>query len=114
MTDDQSIDEPEVFPSDEEIPDEPLNVNDIDPFSVNDDNFEDIDSFSAAEWKEQSTADERIRTVIKRTTTMKSAAQISDIALVSETRTRKILKELAEEGVVRIHQKDSENLYIRN
>ena len=113
MTGDPSPDGPDEFPSEEEIPDNPATVDDIDPFSVDDD-FEDIDDFAAAEWKNQSTADERIRTVINRTTTPKSASDISDTALVSETKTRTTLNKLAEQGIVRSHQTDSGKLYSRD
>jgi hypothetical protein len=113
MTGDPSPDGPDEFPSEEEIPDEPVTVDDIDPFSV-DDNFEDIDDFAAAEWKNQSTADERIRMVINRTTTPKLASDISDTALVSETKARTTLNKLAEEGIVRGHQTDSGKLYSRD
>jgi len=113
MTGDPSLDGPDEFPSEEEIPDEPVTVDDIDPFSVDDD-FEDIDDFAATEWKNQSTADERIRTVINRTMTPKSAADISDTALVSETKARTTLNKLAEEGIVRSHQTDSGKLYSRD
>ena len=113
MTGDPSPDGPDEFPSEEEIPDEPVTVDDIDPFSVDDD-FEDIDDFAAAEWKNQSTADERIRTVIDRTTTPKSASDISDTALVSETKARTTLNKLAEQGIVRSHQTDSGKLYSRD
>lgn len=104
---------PNEYPSKKEIPDETISVEDIDPFSVDNDDFDNINDFSAAEWKNQSTADERIRAVIDITTTPKSLSQISDIALVSETKARKILKKLAKEGVVRIHHTDSEKLYAR-
>ena len=114
MTGDPSPDGPDEFPSAEEIPDEPVTVDDIDPFSVDDDDFEDIDDFAAAEWKTQSTADERIRTVINRTTTPKSASDIADTALVSETKARTTLNKLAEEGIVRSHQTDSGKLYSRD
>ncbi len=114
MTGDPSPDGPDEFPSEEEIPDEPVTVDDIDPFSVDDDDFEDIDDFAAAEWKTQSTADERIRTVINRTTTPKSASDISDTALVSETKARTTLNKLAEEDIVTIHQTDSGKLYSRD
>jgi len=113
MTGDPSLDGPDEFPSEEEIPDEPVTVDDIDPFSVDDD-FEDIDDFAATEWKNQSTADERIRTVINRTMTPKSAADISDTALVSETKARTTLNKLAEESIVRSHQTDSGKLYSRD
>jgi len=114
MTGDPSPDGPDEFPSKEEIPDEPVTVDDIDPFSVDDDEFEDIDDFAATEWKHQSTADERIRTVINRTTTPKSASDISDTALVSETKARTTLNKLAEEGIVRGHQTGSGKLYSRD
>ncbi len=114
MTDDSSPDGPDEFPSEEEIPDEPVTVDDIDPFSVDDDDFADIDDFAAAEWKKQSTADERIRTVINRTTTPKSAGDIADTALVSETKARTTLNKLAEDGLVRSHQTDAGKLYGRD
>lgn len=113
MTSDPSSNNPDKYPSEEEIPDDPVAVDDIDPFKVDDEDFEDIDDFSAAEWKNQSTADERIRTVINRKTTPKSPTYISDKALVSETKARKTLKKLAEEGIIRCHQTNSRKLYSR-
>jgi len=114
MTDDLSPDGPDEFPSGGEIPDEPVTVDDIDPFSVDDDEFENIDDFAAAEWKQETTADERIRTVINRTTNPKSAGDIADTALVSETKARTTLNKLAQEGIVRSHQTDSGKLYERD
>lgn len=113
MTNNPSSRVPNEYPSDDEIPDDPVNVDDIDPFTVNCENFENIDEFSAAEWKEQSTADERIQTVINRTTTLKSVSQISEIALVSEEETKKILEKLSEENMVRSQKTDSGILYKR-
>ena len=107
-------DGPDEFPSEEELPDEPVTVDDIDPFNVADENFEDIDDFAAAAWKNDTTADERIRTVINRTTTPKSASDIADTALVSETKARTTLNKLADEGVVRSHQSNSGKLYERD
>jgi len=115
MTDEPpSPDGPDGFPTEEELPDEPVTVDDIDPFTVDDDGFEDIDDFAAAEWKNETTTDERIRTVINRTTILKSAGDIADIALVSETKARATLNKLAEEGIVRSHQTDSGKLYARD
>ena len=114
MTGDPSPDGPDEFPSEEELPDVPMTVDDIAPFSVDDDDFEDIDDFAAAEWKNQSTADERIRTVINRTTTPRLASDISDAALVSETKARTTLNKLAEEGIVKSHQTDAGKLYNRD
>ena len=109
-----SPDGPNEFPTEEELPDESIAVGDIDPFTVDDDEFDDINDFAAAEWKNETTADERIRTVINRTTIPKSASDISDTALVSETKARTKLNKLAEEGTVRTHQTDSGKLYSRD
>ena len=115
MTDEPpSPDGPSDFPTEEELPDESVTVADIDPFTVDDDEFADIDDFAAAEWKTETTADERIRTVINRTTTPKSASDISDTALVSETKARTKLNKLADEGIVRSHQTGSGKLYDRD
>ena len=86
MTDEPpSPDWPDEFPTEDDLPDGPVTVDDIEPFTVDDDDFEDINDFAAAEWKNETTANERIRTVINRTTTPKSASDISDRAIVSET-----------------------------
>ncbi len=115
MTDEPaSPDGPEEFPTDGELPDEPTAVDDITPFSVDDDDFEDIDDFAAAEWKRETTADERIHTVINGTTVPKSAGDIAEIARVSETKSRTTLNTLAERGTVRSHQTDAGKLYDRD
>ncbi|SDZ98628.1 hypothetical protein SAMN04488065_1564 [Haloplanus vescus] len=105
---------PDTFPTEEELPDEPVTVDDIDPFDIDDDDFEDINDFATAEWKTDTTADERIRTVISRTTTPKSAREISDIAVVSESKARTTLNKLADEGTVRSHQTDAGTVYERD
>jgi hypothetical protein len=109
-----SPDGPDEFPTEEELPDEPVTVDDIDPFIVDDDDYEDIDDFAAAEWEHETTADERIRTVISRTMIPKSAGDIADTALVSETKARTTLNKLAENGIVRSHQTDAGKLYGRD
>ncbi len=115
MTDERPPpDGPDEFPTEEELPDEPVTVDDLDPFTVDDDDFEDIDEFAAAEWKKETTADERIRTVVNRTTSPGSAGEIAEIALVSETKARTTLNKLAEEGIVKSHQTDSGKRYNRD
>ncbi len=114
IDDPPSPDGPEEFPTEAELPDEAVTAEDIDPFTVDDDGFEDINDFAAAEWKNETTADERIRTVINRTTFLQSAGDIADTALVSETKARTTLNKLAEEGIVRSHQTGSGKLYARD
>ncbi len=109
-----SPDGPTEFPTEEELPDDPVTVADIDPFAVDGDTYEDVDDFAAAEWKSETTADERIRTVSKGTTTPKSAGDLADVALVSETKARATLNKLTEAGIVRSHQTDSGTLYDRD
>ena len=115
MTDERpSPDGPDEFPTEAELPDEPVTVDDLDPFAVDDDEFEDIDDFAAAEWKQATTADERIRTVIEGTTVPKSAREIADTALVSETKARTTLNALAEDGIVHSHRTDAGKRYSRD
>ena len=115
MTDEpSSSDGSDKFPTEEELPDEPVTAADVDPFDVDDDDFESIDEFAAAEWKGETTADERIRAVIDRTTTPKSAGDIAATALVSETKARAALNKLAEEGIVSSQQTGSGKLYSRD
>ena len=109
-----SPDSPKEFPTEKELPDEPVTVDDIDPFTVDDDDFEDINDFAGAEWKNETTADERIRTVINRTTIPRSAGDIADTGLVSETKARATLNKLTNEGIVKSHQTESGKLYSRD
>ncbi|WP_235907962.1 winged helix-turn-helix domain-containing protein [Halosegnis longus] len=109
-----SSDGPDEFPTEEELSEDPVTVDDIDPFNTADDDFESIDDFAAAEWKSETTTDERIRTVIDRTTTPKSASDIAETALVSETKARTTLNKLADEGIVKTQQTDSGKLYTRD
>lgn len=48
-----SPDGPDEFPTEEELPNEPISVDDIDPFIIGEEGFEDIDEFAAAEWQSQ-------------------------------------------------------------
>lgn len=66
------------------LPDSPSNVNE----SVK------------AEWKEETTPFERVRTVMKRTYEPESADEVAERALTTPTTARKHLKQLAESGFV--------------
>ncbi|SEL99819.1 DUF7342 family protein [Haloferax larsenii] len=117
MSDEASTHEengPEDFPTAENLPETPMTVEDLNPFSVDTDEFTDINELAAAEWKESTTADERIRTVIKQTVAPKSATEIADTAVVSENKARGTLNRLVEEGIVRSHQTSSGKTYERD
>lgn len=52
MTDEPpSFDVLDEFSTEEELPDDPVTADDIHPFSVDDDDFEDTGDFAVAEWK---------------------------------------------------------------
>jgi hypothetical protein len=116
MTDEESTPKPGAaeFPTEEDLPDEPLTADDIDPFTVDSEGFEDINELATAEWKESTTANERIRAVIKQTTMPKSAADIANAAAVSETKARDTLNDLATEGIVRTKETAARKLYERD
>jgi len=105
---------PEEYPDSEELADAPSSPKDISPFQVEAEEFDDIDQFATAEWKESTTADERIRTVIKRTVSPKTAKEIADVAAVSESKARTALKGLVEEGVASARQTDGGTVYQRD
>jgi hypothetical protein len=44
---------PDVYPTEDELPDEPATVDDIDPFIVDDESFDSIDNWARAEWLAQ-------------------------------------------------------------
>lgn len=105
---------PEEYPTDDEVPDDPIEPTDVSPFSVESDGFDDIDEFATAEWKSSTTADERIRAVIKRTTSPKTAKEIAATAAVSENKARTALNKLTEEGTVRSHRSATGKTYERD
>lgn len=105
---------PDEFPDAEELPDESLSPEDISPFDVDGEGFDNIDEFATAEWKDSTTADERIRTVIKRTVSPKTAKEIADVASVSESKARTALKGLTEEGIASARQTDGGTVYQRD
>lgn len=117
MTDDAPTHEqdgPTEFPPEEDLPGDSMTPADISPFSVDTDEFDDINELATAEWKASTTADERIRAVIKRTTVPKPAKEIAETAAVSETKARTTLNKLAEGGIVRVHQTASGKAYERD
>lgn len=105
---------PEEFPDDEELPEEPSDVHDIDPFENDPAAFEDINRFAESEWKESTTARDRVRAVIKRTEVPQSANDIAETAQVSETTARNTLNNLAEEGVVHAEKTANGRIYQRD
>lgn len=113
MTDDPSSRGPDEYPTGSELSDEDLSPEDITPFNTAAE-FDDVNELATAEWKESTTADERVRTVVKRTVSPKTAREIAETAAVSETKARNALKALVEEGIARVEQTDSGAAYQRD
>jgi len=107
-------DGPDDFPDAEELPDEPVAVDELDLFEEDPKQFDDINAFASAEWEASTTARERVRAVIKRTATPTTASDIADIASVSETTARNTLNELAKEGIVRVEEATNGKVYQRD
>ena len=105
---------PEEHPTGDELPDEELSPDDITPFETDANGARDINELATAEWKASTTADERIRAVLKQTVSPKSAREIADTAAVSETKARTALNSLADEGIVQIKRTDAGARYQRD
>ncbi|RJX50323.1 ArsR family transcriptional regulator [Halonotius pteroides] len=105
---------PDVYPTGNELPDEEFSPDDIAPFVGKTSGISDINELATAEWKESTTADERIRAVLKRTVSAKTAHEIADTAAVSETKARNALNSLAEEGLACIERTESGTTYRRD
>lgn len=113
-TTDSTTDGPDEFPSPSETPDQPPDPDEISPFTVDTDEFGDINELATAEWKATTTADERIRRVVKRTATPSTVSEIADAAAVSESKARSALKSLVDEGVAEATQTPSGTSYRRD
>lgn len=104
----------DVFPDPDELPDEPVAADAISPFAEEPSDFDDLNEFAAAEWTEGTTARERVRAVVKRAGSPKSADEIADVAAVSPTTARNELNDLADKGRVLAEETNNGTLYQRD
>lgn len=105
---------PDQYPTSGEVPAKALSPEDITPFDTSTGGIDDVNELATAEWKESTTADKRVRTIVKRTVSPTPVREIAETAAVSETKARNALKALAEEGVARVEQTDSGAAYQRD
>lgn len=75
-----------------------VGVDDIDPWDVEPAEFDDINEFVVEEWKADTTAAERVQTVLEDTREPQTAGEIAERARVSEPAARKHLKRLSKAG----------------
>lgn len=90
-------DGPDEYPAESELPDKPLTAEDIDPFTIDADDFDDINEFAAAEWQATTTAESRVRYVVSGTDDL-SVEEIAEIALASKEDVREVVAEMDEEN----------------
>lgn len=106
--------DPTPFPDAAELPDEEPDPSEIDPFEEDPAEYEDINEFVEAEWSESKTARQRVKDVVVRATSPLSAAEVAELADVSEPTARSELNELAEEGTVLAESTDNGRTYQRD
>jgi len=105
---------PPTGPDLEELPDQAPDLDEVDPFEADPSEYEDLNEFVRADWSEGTTARQRVRDVIVRTTSPRSAAEVADLADVSEPTARKKLNELADEGSVLAESTENGRVYQRD
>lgn len=96
------------------LPDEEPDLEEIDPFEEDPSEYTDLNEFVRSEWSEGTTARRRVREVIVRATSPRSAAEVAELADVSEPTARKKLNELADEGSVLAESTDNGRVYQRD
>lgn len=102
------------FPDEDELPNEEPDLSEIDPFEEDPSEYEDINEFVEADWSESKTARQRVKDVIVRVTSPRSAAEIADLADVSKPTARGELNDLVEEGTVLAESTDNGRAYQRD
>jgi len=102
------------FPAEDEPPDAAPDLSEIDPFEEDPSEYDDLNEFVEADWSESKTARQRVKDVIVRATSPLSAAEVANLADVSEPTARSELNELAEAGTVHAESTDNGRTYRRD
>lgn len=78
--------------------DVPPTAEEIEPWEVDPDEYDDVNDWVVEEWKQSTTAAERVQEVLETTTEPQTAGEIADRARVSDPAAREHLKRLARAG----------------
>lgn len=105
---------PPIGPDEAELPDEPPDLDELDPFEVDSAEYEDISEFVTEDWIESTTARERVKDIINRTASPMSAPEVAEVAEVSPPTARTELSNLADEGVVLAESSTNGTVYQRD
>lgn len=106
--------DPPMGPDEAELPDEIPDPDELDPFEVEVDAYEDINDFVDAEWAESTTARHRVRKVILRIREPVTVTAVAEFANVSEPTARQELNQLVEAGEVRVENGQNGKVYQRD
>lgn len=90
------------MPTDDDV-DAPPSVEDVEPFDADElsgDVPDDLDDAVTAEWKESTTAFERIHAVLKDTTEPRTTGDLADAAATTKPTVRKHVRPLVDAGMV--------------
>lgn len=106
--------DPPGGPDDADLPADVPDLAAVDPFEASPDDGESLSEFVSREWRESTTARERVRDVMARTTDPLTVAEVANVAAVSEPTARSTLETLVEEGIAIAEERQSGTRYRRN
>lgn len=105
---------PPIGPDDAELPDEPPDLDELDPFEADPEEYDAVSEFISDEWKNSTTARERVRDVICRMTEPVTANEVADVADVSVPTARTKLGSLVDESYVKAESSKDGTVYQRD
>lgn len=103
-----------VGPDEAELPAEPPDRADLDPFEGDPAGYDDLAAFVSEEWREATTARERVRDVIARASESVTASTLAELADVSEPTARTTLRSLVDEQYVKAESSKRGTVYRRD
>lgn len=115
MPDEPSSEEPDIFPDESELPDDPPSIDEA-PI-IEEGTAKDADTvmeYAQKDWEQSTTARERVRAVMRKATKKQTVSEIAASAAVSETTARNELSTLVEQGIVASHETDTGKVYRRD
>lgn len=114
MTEKEPTTGPDVFPEEDELPDDPPSIEAAPILDTESENAETVTELAKEDWKESTKARERVRLVVQQTQAGRSVGDIADEADVSETTARNELSTLVDQGIAAVYKTDHGKMYHQN
>ena len=114
MTEKEPTTGPDVFPEEDELPDDPPSIEAAPILDTESENAETVTELAKEDWKESTKARERVRLVVQQTQAGRSVGDIADEADVSETTARNELSTLVDQGIAAVYKTDRGKMYHQN